>query len=236
MQKLVILHGWGGSKKTWVDFTKAAEKHYDVEVIELPCFGDEPCPTDVWDVEDYADFVVKRVNLLTNKPITILGHSFGGQIATVLAAKHPELVDRLILSGAAVIRPKKYIKRALFFVLAKCGRILTYIPGLSRITMLAKKVLYHGSKSPDFTKTSGMQREIFKRIIREDVQHYLKDIQAPTLVIWGEKDSYVPLKYGKKIANQIKHVQFEVIPNGTHGLHTKKIDGLLKSIRNFMGN
>src|SRR3989344_3450904 len=107
---LVILPGWGGTKETWKPFMEMARRNYDVHCIELPCFGSEPCPNEVWGVEDYADFVKSKI-INHKSGIILMGHSFGGAVAVQLVAEHPELVSKLILSGPAVIRHKLHLKR-----------------------------------------------------------------------------------------------------------------------------
>ena len=102
---LIILPGWGGSQETWQAFVEIAQKEIEtVRVIELPSFGNEPCPQEVWGVEAYADFVGKKIQALDLNPqeVTLLGHSFGGAVATHLVATQPELVGGLILVAAAV--------------------------------------------------------------------------------------------------------------------------------------
>ena len=67
MNRLIIIPGWGGNKQTWKEFAELAGKDFEVEVIELPCFGDEPCPATAWNVEDYVEFVkgkLKKSSLL----------------------------------------------------------------------------------------------------------------------------------------------------------------------------
>ncbi len=233
-KKLIVLHGWGGSKQSWKEFVEKADEFFDVEVIELPCFGDEPCPSEVWGVEEYAGFVKDKINQLTTKPIILLGHSFGGQIATYLAANNPELIDKLILSGAAVYRPKKSVKRFVFGFFAKCGKCILSLPGLKGMKKTARKALYKAAQSPDYKDTSGVQKDIFKKITRQDMSHLLPHIQTETLVVWGDKDGYVPLKYGRKIAETLPRSTLEVINGGTHGLHIKKTQKLITLIKDFV--
>jgi pimeloyl-ACP methyl ester carboxylesterase len=235
-KKLIILPGWGGTKETWKNFVDLAIDDFDVHVIELPCFGSEPCPTDVWGVEEYADFVKKKIlELRTQNPeLILLGHSFGGQVATYFVAHNSQLVDKLILSGAPVFRRKKTIKKVFFGVIAKVGKLVFKIPGLNKFDTLAKKILYTSAKSPDYLSTSGIQREIFKKITHQDVSSYLEDIEVPTLVVWGDKDSYVPLKQGREIARRIPSAKLKIIRGGTHGLHLKKTEELFSIIKNFV--
>ena len=58
---IIILPGWGGTKETWQPFIERAKEHYNVECINLPCFGDEPCPEKVWGIEEYSHFVESKV-------------------------------------------------------------------------------------------------------------------------------------------------------------------------------
>ncbi len=223
---LVILPGWGGSHKTWADFvSRIATKVDGVQVIDLPCVGDEPCPTDVWGVEEYAAFV--RNKLAGRSDIVLLGHSFGGQVAAYLAATTPDICTTLVLSGAAVIRPSRTIKRSIFGVLAKCGKLLFALPGLSRFEQKAKKLLYRAADSPDYSNTDAIQKDIFKKVIRQDIQHMLPQIQAETHIVWGDHDTYTPLKHGRRIARTMPRATLHIIKGGTHGLHVSKPDELL---------
>jgi len=232
---LVILPGWGGSHETWADFVAFAKPHFqDVVVIDLPCFGDEPCPKDVWGVEEYANFVKEKISKYANMQVVLLGHSFGGAVATQLVANNPDIASKLILSGAAVIRPKNYVKRCLFGTMAKIGKGCIAILPSQKLKILAKKVLYRISDSPDFSKTSGIKRDIFKKIIRQDLRHLLSSIAIPTCVMQGADDTYVPFRHRKMIADGIPSASFVVIEQGTHGLHQKKTaDALLSAILEF---
>ncbi|PLX28510.1 hypothetical protein C0581_02055 [Candidatus Parcubacteria bacterium] len=227
---LIIIPGWGGNFQTWLEFSNLAERYFEVTCIELPCFGNEPCPDTVWGVEDYAEFVKEKIKGIEGEKI-LFGHSFGGQVATYLMAKNPKLVDKLVLSGAATFRPKKSCKRMIFCVVAKIGKVFFKLPILNRLDLVMKKVLYRLAKSPDYTHTSGTKKEIFKKIIRQDLEHLLPDIQVPTLVVWGEHDDYTPLEQGKRIAKIIPNASLEIIEKGRHGLHMHNREKLLEILK-----
>jgi len=232
LPQLVILPGWGGSRKTWQEFIQLAEQKFCIVCIDLPCFGEEPCPNSVWGVKEYADFIVSKLKAQNSK-IILLGHSFGGQVATYIAATHPELIDKLILSGAAVIRPKNILRRATFGILAKIGKGVFTLFQLEKFSNDARAILYRGANSPDYRKTQGIRREIYKKIIREDLSHLLPTIQNPTLVLWGDKDTMTPLSHGKKITALIPNALLHTFPNMGHGLHLQCPEKFLESIQNF---
>ncbi len=200
----------------------------------MPCFGDEPCPKEVWGIKDYADFVIKKVKDLNLIKPVLLGHSFGGQVAAYLAATAPQLISRLILSGASAIRPERNLKRASFSLMAKTGKIFFSLPLLKNFSAPAQKFLYKLADSPDYGQTSGLKREIFKKITRQDLTQELKLINTPTLIVWGTLDSYVPLANGKKIAALIPNSRLEIIPGGKHGLHLQMPEKLYQIIKKFL--
>lgn len=230
-KQLVIIPGWEGTKQSWWEFIKIAQNDFKVFCLEMPCFGNSPCPNDVWGVDEYADYVAKEIINL-KKPI-ILGHSFGGQIAVNLVARKKNICNGLILSGAAVLRPENNFKKVCFLWLAKIGKFIFSLPVLNKMETLAKKGLYKLADSPDYNKTNGVKREIFKKVIHQSQKEKLQDIQVPTLIIWGARDKYVPLAEGKIIASLIPNAKLEIIKGGKHGLHIHEPEKFLEVIKNF---
>lgn len=231
---LIILPGWGGNTQTWIKFTDISENKINTQVIDLPCFGTEPCPTEVWGIEEYAEFVKNKIKTITDKPVILLGHSFGGQVATYFTVHYPEMVEKLILSGAAVFRPAKLLKRTIYFKIARLGKLIFKLPILKKYSVQSRKLIYKIANSPDYTHTQGVKREIFKKVIRQDLEKILPKIKVPTLVVWGKKDNYVPIAKGKKIAKLISGAKIEIFPKGKHGLHLQMPKELFKIIYDFI--
>lgn len=233
---LVILPGWGGSRQTWQEFIALASRHFNVHCIDLPCFGDEPCPAEVWSIEEYAEFAKQKLLRVTmhESRVMLLGHSFGGQVAVYLAAKHPELIDKLILSGAAVVRPNRVLRRAFFQAAAALGRAALNLPGFHKQAGSIKRFFYCLIGSPDYLETAGTKREIYKKIIRQDGTDFLPRIQAPTLVVWGTKDRLTPLRHGRKIFRLLPRARWHQFKAARHALHRERPAELLAVIREFI--
>jgi pimeloyl-ACP methyl ester carboxylesterase len=232
---LIILPGWGGSHETWQDFVDFIRKDFEsVTVIDLPCFGTEPCPEDVWGVEEYTDFVEKKIKKLKLDNIVLLGHSFGGQVATNFVAKNHKIVDRLILSGAAVFRPKYTKKRMILGIIAKFGKIIFKMPFIEKFSVFARKAFYRTIGSRDYDEANGIKQEIFKKIIRQDLRHRLDKINTPTLVLWGKKDKYIHVKFAKKIHKRLPNSQLKIIKRAGHGLHIYNKKDIKKYILKFL--
>jgi len=232
---LIILPGWGGTKETWRDFTELAKDSFEIQVIDLPCFGEEPCPMEVWGVEEYSNFVKSKISNIQypiSKPI-LLGHSFGGQVAAYFTAQNPEMISKLILIAPALFRKKRGLRRLFFGIIAKSGHLIFKLPIIEKFDVWAKKVLYKVANSPDYGETSGIKREIFKKIIRQDLTNILPKIAASTLLIHGTLDKYVPVKDSKKAVSLISRAKLEIIPLARHGAHFQQPEKLLSIITKY---
>lgn len=233
---LIILPGWGGSHDTWRDFVKVAEKYFDqVKVIDLPCFGDCPCPQTVWGVEDYAQYAYSEISKLNFTNTVLMGHSFGGQVSVKFASEHPEMIKKMILSGPAVFRPSFSVRRFFFGLLAKFGKKIFSLPFLEKAGVFARKFLYHKIiKSRDYVDSAGIKKEIFKKIIRQDLSGILPKIEIPTLILWGEKDAFVPLKNGKKMLQMMPKSSLHIVKKAGHGLHINNREEMILTIQHFL--
>ena len=231
-KKLIVLPGWGGSKKTWNEFIVLSKGHFDLKIIELPCFGNEPCPTNIWGVEEYAQFVIE--SLKDEKDYTLLGHSFGGQVASYIAANDLLPINKLILTGAACIRKPNSIKKSIIKGIAKCIKLFFSIFGLKKIFGLLKPLLYKLIGLSDYNEATGIKKEILKKVVTQDLSDILPNIKTKTLVIWGSKDSYVSVKAGKTIAKLIPNADIIIYDGARHGLHIDSTQKLIQDIKKFI--
>jgi pimeloyl-ACP methyl ester carboxylesterase len=114
---LVIIPGWGGSHETWADFMNLLKPHFkDVVCIDLPGFGGVDTPKTVWGVEQYAEYVRRKIEKLPEGPKVIMGHSFGGQVSAYFVANNPGIAQKYILVAGAVFSSiSSYSPRLLFY-------------------------------------------------------------------------------------------------------------------------
>lgn len=234
---LIIVPGWGGTRITWGDFIARASQQYEVHCVEMPCFGDEPCPTTVWGVEEYADFLRNKIQAIKiqadGRKIYLLAHSFGGQISVKMLSQDPALVEGLLLSGPAIYRRHLTLKNLLFLPLAKIGTIVFSLPGLRSCGERARKILYKIAASPDYNRTQGIEREIFKKITRQDVSHCLPLLALPVCLVAGANDRYVRSRDTARAAKSIPGAKLFIVADGRHGLHHTHPDILLAQINNL---
>ncbi len=96
---VLALHGWA---RRGNDFAAALEGLPAI-APDLPGFGASPVPGEVIGADAYADIVAEILGSFDRPPV-LVGHSFGGRVAVCLAARYPEMVGPLVLTGVPLIR------------------------------------------------------------------------------------------------------------------------------------
>lgn len=224
--KLFILHGWAvdpNNQQKWQPLIDRFTS-MDLDVVFLPLPGLSTRLDQVWDLNDYATWVIAQ---LPNQPVAILGHSFGGQIAIRLAAKYSHRITQLVLVDSAGIRDQsinKRIKRLGFAFFAKVGRLFTQ-------NSKAKELLYKLAGERDYLNANSSLRQTMTKIIKTDVQDEATRINLPTLIIWGGRDQVTPVWMGKRLACLIRFSKLAIIEPARHSpqfTHTNEVAELVE--------
>lgn len=218
---LLILHGWGSNSANWKkvgDFL--AEKGLKVIVPDLPGFGKTSPPSEVWNLDDYADFIKEFIKSLDLKDFYLLGHSFGGCLAVKYSLRFP--VKKLFLVNAACFRKSSFRKKTLY-VLAKMFKLISF-------PLLRKAFYKYIVRRSDYPYTQGIMKQIYLKAIKEDIFPSLDLVKAPTVVIWGAKDKITPVVHAHLIKSKIKDSKIEIISGVGHEPNLKTPDQLSKAI------
>ncbi|MGH3319572.1 MAG: alpha/beta fold hydrolase [Streptosporangiaceae bacterium] len=99
---VVMLHGGWGSWLHWVRNVAALRRRFTVLAADLPGFGDSPCPPELTSAEGMADATSASLDQVLPHPtrVALVGFSFGGIIAGLVAARQGSRVRSLALIGA----------------------------------------------------------------------------------------------------------------------------------------
>src|SRR3990167_11120099 len=224
-KNLVFIHGWGFTSEIFKPLYYFL-KDFEIYDLDLPGFGKTPIEK-AMTLKDYADFVYKFLeDNKIERPI-IIGHSFGGAVATKLALLYPDNISKLILVDASAIRRP----RRKMILLEKIMPILKPII-VGKLKQIIIKLLKFDKT--DYAQIKSRElKETFKNVIKENLQPYLFEIKSPTLIIWGEKDKITPLADGQLIAKTIPGAKFAVIKNAGHFVFLEKPEEFVKLIKDF---
>lgn len=191
-QAVVVMHGWG-CKASTVQVLADAASHDTTTVynLDLPGFGGSQEPPATWGVYDYARYIGAFFDAVGIKKPILIGHSYGGRIAIVMASEIE--AAKLILVDSAGIKPRRslrYYFKVYSFKAAK--RILPIILGKKRGNRTIER-MRSGAGSADYRAASPVMKRVMSTSVNQDLRHLLPAIKAPTLLIWGEADTATPI-------------------------------------------
>jgi pimeloyl-ACP methyl ester carboxylesterase len=218
---LLILHGWGRSGTEWINLSQelslwSGRKAY---ILDLPGFGGSSLPT-VAGIEEYSQLVKKLLDYLELKTVVLIGHSLGGRVGIVLAAKEKSRIEKLILLDPAGVKPRSF-KRVLLKALAK---LFAWVPGK------LKRLVLNQVMDEDY-RNSLQLRELYRSIVRQDLKKYLPQISCETRIIWGEQDPILPLYLTKIYRKLIKHSSVRVVWGAKHDPQQSHYEQTLKILQ-----
>ncbi len=183
---VLILHGWGSNKEIMMQAFGKLLPEYKHLYLDLPGFGKSSNET-VLTTEDYAKIVELFLSELGVTPTIVMGHSFGGKVATLL---NPPCLVLLSSSGISVPKPLGVrVKIALFKTLRKLG-----------LTALRDIFV-----SDDAKGMPPHMYETFKNVVNEDFEANFNSVTGKALLFWGKADTATPLWTAEKIAEKIEN-------------------------------
>jgi pimeloyl-ACP methyl ester carboxylesterase len=230
---VIVLHGWGASYEAVRSIVAGLEDHAEVIALDLPGFGDAPPPPVPWAAGDYARFVLSMADQLGLERFSVVGHSNGARIALVLAGEHPDRIERLLLTGAAGLKPRRRPGYYARVAVAKLGRVAGALggpPGRRVQERLRRRVA-----SADWLAASETMRGTFRLLIAEDLTGRLARVAAPTLLIWGEDDADTPLWMGERMEQLIPDAGLVVLPGAGHFAYAERAGEFNRIAAHFLG-
>lgn len=234
-QTVIILHGWGLSGRVYQPLTRLLAEHgFRIYSPDLPGFGKSKQPPYVWGIKEYAKHLhLFIVGHQLKKPI-LLGHSFGGRVALMYNYIYPEGAKALILTGTPGYSSVPKSKRFLAMWLAKVGRFTLSLLPMGEYRRLFQRLFYRLVGARDFYRANDLMGEVFKTVVQEPLDDYMRSIRCPCLLIWGGKDSVVPQNIAGKMARIIPKAQLVVVPEADHGLPFKQPVIFWANIKSFL--
>ncbi len=234
---VVFLQGWGTNLDIYKKLINKLSLTNRVIALDFPGFGKTPEPPFAWNVNDYTDFTISFIEQLNLDDIVLMGHSFGGRVIIRLMNKKNRKfnVKKIVLLDSAGIKAKTTIKKKLKQSWFKaCKRIVgskigkKFFPGA--IDRMKNK---HGSA--DYRKASTLMKQVLVKTINEDLTDMLPNIDAPTLLVWGDMDTATPLSDAKIMEDKIPDAGLVVLKNTGHYSFLEDFYTFSRVIDSFLG-
>jgi len=242
---LLLVHGLGGSAANWVALVPLLLPGRRLLVPDLPGHGgSSPLPA-APSLNGFAD----RIGLLLDGPTAVVGHSLGGAIALRLAIRWPELVNRLVLAGAAGI--SSGTRRARYGLaitaLLKPGRRIAPHRRLVGRSAALKTLVFGRWGAADPPALPAEVAEAFlvgperhtdtasaaQALVRDDPRPDLDRVRCPTLLLWGARDNQLPVSDAFEYARRLR-APLRVIADCGHLLIGERPDACADAIASFL--
>jgi pimeloyl-ACP methyl ester carboxylesterase len=199
---VVLVHGLAVSHRYLMPVGAILAARYPVRAVDLPGFGLSEHPDAILDVPALAERLAEWLKASGNAPADLLGNSFGTQIAVDLAARHPELVRRLVLAGPTMDPAARSMPR----------QALRWLRGLHREDPGQFPILMRDLAD------AGLVRAVrtFRAALRDPVEEKLPAVEAPTLVTRGEYEAVSSSEWTERAARLLRHGELAVVPGSPH--------------------
>ena len=249
---IVLVHGTAASLHTWNDWTNQLTKNYRVIRLDLPAFGlTGPNSNADYSIKTYTHFLHQFLAKMKVDKFHLAGNSLGGNIAWNYAAEYPAEIEKLILIDASGLPTNK--PQPAIFKMAKTpiiNSLFLFITPKFIIRKNIEQVYADKSKITDDLITryhkmslrTGNRKAFIDRAktdfkIGENVNlAKLKSIELPTLLIWGAKDTWIPLGNGKRMDSILPNSKLVVIKNSGHVPMEETPEESLEIFKEFLNN
>jgi pimeloyl-ACP methyl ester carboxylesterase len=224
---VIMIHGLGSSLQTWEPWAAALESDFRVIRFDLPGAGlSEPDPTG-----DYSDarsfqILTALMDQLGVARASLIGNSIGGRIAWGFAARNPERVTRLVLISPDGFASPGFdygrkphmpaIVKLMRYVLPKFLLRMNLVPAYGDKSALTDETL---DRYYDLMRAPGVRNAMIQRMeqtVLEDPEPLLRGIEAPVLLVWGEKDAMIPATNAADYQKYLPNSSLALLPGLGH--------------------
>lgn len=197
----VLVHGIGMGRSVYLDFVERLPGR--IIALDLPGFGEAPEPERTLTMARHADMIAAFLRSIDVSDAVIIGHSMGSQIGAELAARHPKLVDGLVLAGPTVNSATRSIREQATYLLRD-------LIGERPI------VLWRGAR--EYLRGGPhLIRKIRATVVHEPEKAYAQ-VRCPVLVLRGERDPLAPVTWCREIVALVPGTaEMKEIPDHGHG-------------------
>lgn len=221
---VVMLHGLSGSSRWWRRNVAGLSEKYRLLIPDLVGFGRTACPGPMPHPQELADLLAAWMIELNAPPAHLVGHSMGGQIALHLAASHPQTVDRLVLvDSAGIPRPRTP------------GQIMRFAADIAPIWRWGDPRFLPTILGDALTAGPRTIARAASHILDDDVRPLLEHIRVPTLILWGDRDRWIPIEHGEALAREMPDARLVVMAGAGHNPMVDRPGDFNRIVLEFLG-
>ena len=218
---VVLVHGMVVSGDYMVPTAELLARSFPVWVPDLPGYGRSFKPRRVLGVSGLADALAAWMAAAGIGRAALLGNSYGCQVVAELAARRPELVERVVLVGPTVDpRARSFWAQLPRWIADAPNERFSLYPILLR----------------DYVIRAGIPRVLatIREVLADRIEEKLPRVCAPALVVRGSRDTIAPRAWTQEVARLLPMGRYAEVPGGSHGLNHGAPAELVALVRPFL--
>lgn len=245
---VVLLHGLNNSCLSWTRVAALLAQDRLVLMPDLPGHGRSERPDAGYELDWYARIIARWLEAIGIEQADVVGHSFGGGVAQMLLLECPNRVRRLVLLASGGLGKSV----GWWLRVASLPRVVEYLgqPFMAIGTRLALREAREGVTRNDVLELSRLNSQTgsaraFGRSVRDVINwrgqrrsffHRASEIEKlpAILVLWGDRDSIIPIEQGRAFAAQVDGAVFRSFRGSGHFLHNEQPQVFVKVVREFL--
>ena len=243
---VVFIHGFGASIYGWrYQLPPAVTAGYRVVAFDNRGFGFSDKPAHGYTNAAYAHLVVSLLDSLGIASAVLVGHSMGGAIAAEVALTYPDRVRGLVLIDAAGygVRWPGVLKLARW---PQVGAVVTRF----RARWITGRILRSTFADPSKVTEAEVDQyyapvpdPAYGRALRGVLREFRFDslgggrlggVLAPTLILWGDADRWIPLRDGTRFARELPRSEFVVVAHTGHDAADESPEQVNRQLLGFL--
>lgn len=229
---LLFIHGFSASTYSWRENLEPLSKNFHAYALDLKGFGYTAKPAESnYTLDAQAQLVADFMDTLKIKSAVLIGNSMGGAISMKVALAHPEKVEKLVLVDSAGVSEgivmfgvlgknisANSLSKTLNYLFMNEHTIKSIIKSLYVQKNLKTDEVAEGYVKP--FRTPGIEdafAEMVKGFVQDDdLPKRIPEIKIPTLIVWGENDTIIPVTAAHKFNELIKGSKLIIYPEAGH--------------------
>ncbi len=235
---IIFLHGITDSSHSWDSTAPFLSDTYHTYLLDQRGHGDSEQVTIGYTIPQFGEDVIAFMDALGIEKANIVGHSMGSFIASQIASVYPERVEKLVLVGTS---PTCVGNATLAGAWETVGAddfqdpiseefVTAWQTGPNPIEEEFFKGVVAASSQP----SAQVWKLAFRGLMTDDHSAFYKDITAPTLILWGELDSFFLQADQDAIKSLLPEAEFISYPNVSHNVQWEIPEQVATDIRTFL--
>ena len=225
-EPLVVLHGGGSGANEWMDSMTELCKNYRLYVPDLPGFGRSQQMDGDYTISDFVDFIEDFTHGLGLTSFHLVGHSLGGGLALRYAVRSPQKIVKLVLVNSMSLGKEVAIwicfLSSSIFCRSLGVAVVAVMESVKWLINLVYAPLRFMNPLTRATMILGPSMTVLREQATAQVNQF-SELMIPTLLVWGAKDTIIPVSNAYAAARLIPDCQLHVFEDGGHSVHRQKV-------------